>query len=138
MTRYWLAKQEPDGPRGYPISQLEADKVTVWDGIHNNLALIHLREVKPGDMILYYHTGKERQAVGIMKAISGPYPNPEEDNPRFVVVDVEYQNTFAKPVTLARMKQEESFQDWELIRMGRLSFMPVPTGIWGKILDMSN
>ncbi|RNJ80616.1 MAG: EVE domain-containing protein, partial [Nitrosopumilus sp. B06] len=87
---YWLAKQEPSGPRGYNFEQLKRDGKTVWDGVHNNLALKHMREMKPDDLVLYYHTGDERQAVGIMQVTSDPYPNPAEDNERFVVVDVKY------------------------------------------------
>ena len=135
--RYWLTKQEPGGPRGYPLSQLRADGRTVWDGVHNNLALKHMREMRPGDMVLYYHTGSERQVVGTMEVISEPYPNPEEDNERFVVVDVKYKDTFAKPVTLERIKQEDAFADWELLRISRLSVMPVPSDIWKRILSMS-
>ena len=66
MVNYWLAKQEPNGPRGYHILDLKKDKTTVWDGIHNNQALKFMRDAKKGDQIIYYHTGTERQAVGIM------------------------------------------------------------------------
>ena len=136
-VRYWLAKQEPGGPRGYPISSLERDGRTMWDGVHNNLALKHMRKMRPGDLVLYYHTGTERRAVGTMEVVSEPYPNPEESNERFVVVDVEYKSTFAKPVTLDQMKRQEDFADWELLRIGRLSVMPVPKPIWDRILLMS-
>ena len=85
MVNYWLAKQEPGGPRGYNFEQLKKDKTTVWDGVHNNLALKHMREMKPNDLVLFYHTGDERQAVGIMQVISKPYPNPKEDVKRFIV-----------------------------------------------------
>ena len=86
MVNYWLAKQEPSGPRGYHILDLKKDKTTVWDGVHNNLALKHMREMKKGDHVLYYHTGVERQVVGIMIITSNPYPNPNEDNERFIAV----------------------------------------------------
>ena len=76
MINYWLAKQEPSGPRGYNFEQLKKDKTTIWDGVHNNLALKHMREMKSGDLILFYHTGDERQAVGIMQVTSNPYSNP--------------------------------------------------------------
>lgn len=137
MTHYWLAKQEPGGPRGYPLSQLKQDTQTVWDGVHNNLALKHMRQMLPGDLVIYYHTGNERQAVGIMEVISEPYSNPEEENPRFVVVDVKYVRTFEHPVTLKTMKAEESFAGWELLRIGRLSVMPVPPPIWERILQLA-
>jgi len=102
-----------------------------------NLALKHMRSMKKGDQILYYHTGDERQAVGIMTVTSNPYPNPKEDNERFIVVDVKFKKQLKKPVTLEQMKKEKSFKDWELLRIGRLSVMPVPRNIWDKIIKMS-
>ena len=93
MVNYWLAKQEPSGPRGYNFEQLKKDKTTVWDGVHNNLALKHMREMKSGDLILFYHTGVERQAVGIMKVTSKPDSNPKEAVERCSVVDVTYKKT---------------------------------------------
>jgi len=137
MANYWLVKQEPSGPRGYNFSTLQKEKTTVWDGVHNNLALKHMRNMKKGDIILYYHTGDERQAVGIMTVISKPYPNPEEDNERFIVVDVKYKRRLDEPVSLERMKKEKSFKNWELLRISRLSVMPVPKTIWDKIIHLS-
>ena len=137
MTNYWLVKQEPSGPRGYNFSTLQKEKTTVWDGVHNNLALKHMRNMKKGDSVLYYHTGDERQAVGIMTVTSKPYPNPEEDNERFVVVDVKYKKQLDNSVSLEQMKKEKSFKNWELLRISRLSVMPVPKTIWSKIISLS-
>ena len=137
MTNYWLVKQEPSGPRGYNFSTLQKEKTTVWDGVHNNLALKHMRNMKKGDIVLYYHTGDERQAVGIMTVTSKPYPNPEEDNERFVVVDVKYKKQLDNSVSLEQMKKEKSFKNWELLRISRLSVMPVPKTIWDKIISLS-
>ena len=137
MINYWLAKQEPSGPRGYNLSTLQKEKTTVWDGVHNNLALKHMRNMKKDDQIIYYHTGDERQAVGIMSVITNPYPNPEEDNDRFVAVNVKFKKKFQKPVSLEQMKKEKSFKNWELLRIARLSIMPVPKFIWDKIIKMS-
>ena len=137
MTNYWLVKQEPSGPRGYNFSTLQKEKTTVWDGVHNNLALKHMRNMKKGDSVLYYHTGDERQAVGIMTVTSKPYPNPEEDNQRFVVVDVKYKKQLDNSVSLEQMKKEKSFKNWELLRISRLSVMPVPKTIWAKIISLS-
>lgn len=131
---YWLAKQEP---RGYPFEQLKKDKTTVWDGVHNNLALKHIRDMRPKDLVLFYHTGTERQAVGIMQVTSKPYPNPEEDNERFVVVDVKYKKRLKHPVTLVEIKQNKKLADWDLVRISRLSVMPVPKEIWDEIIEMS-
>ena len=110
MVNYWLAKQEPNGPRGYNILQLQKDKKTVWDGVHNNLALKHIRNMKNGDLVFFYHTGEERQIVGIMSVISDPYTNPEEYNERFVVVDVKFKKLFKNPVTLDEMKEQKKFK----------------------------
>jgi len=137
MINYWLAKQEPNGPRGYNFETLKKDKKTVWDGVHNNLALKHMREMKDGDLVLFYHTGDERQAVGIMEIVSEPYPNPKEDNKRFIVVDVKYKKSLKRPVTLDEIKKQKIFQNWELIRISRLSVMPVPKHIWDAIIDIS-
>ena len=134
---YWLAKQEPSGPRGYNILQLQKDKKTMWDGVHNNLALKHIRNMKKGDLIFFYHTGDERQVVGIMSVISNPYPNPEEENKRFVVIDVKFKKLLKTPVTLDTIKKQKKFKDWELLRISRLSVMPVPKLIWDEIIKMS-
>ncbi|MDW7641925.1 MAG: EVE domain-containing protein [Nitrosarchaeum sp.] len=137
MVNYWLAKQEPDGPRGYNFETLKKDKTTIWDGVHNNLALKHMREMKNGDLVLFYHTGVERQVVGIMQVISEPYSNPKEDNKRFLVVNVQYKKSFKRSITLTEMKKQKTFQNWELIRISRLSIMPVPKHIWNTIIDIS-
>ena len=137
MVNYWLAKQEPGGPRGYNILQLKKDKKTVWDGVHNNLALKHIRNMKKGDLSFFYHTGTERQVVGIMTITSDPYPNPEEDNERFVVVDVKFKSLLAKSVGLDEIKKQKGLENWELLRISRLSVMPVPKSIWDLIIKMS-
>ena len=137
MVNYWLAKQEPNGPRGYNILQLQKDKKTVWDGVHNNLALKHIRNMKKDDLVFFYHTGDERQVVGIMSVTSNPYPNPEEDNERFVVVDVKFKSLLAKSVGLDEIKKQKGLENWELLRISRLSVMPVPKSIWDLIIKMS-
>ena len=137
MVNYWLAKQEPSGPRGYNILQLKEDKKTIWDGVHNNLALKHIRNMKKGDLVFFYHTGDERQVVGIMSVTSNPYPNPEEDNERFVVVDVKFKSLLAKSVGLDEIKKQKGLENWELLRISRLSVMPVPRSIWDLIIKMS-
>ena len=134
---YWLTKQEPSGPRGYNILQLQKDKKTMWDGVHNNLALKHIRNMKKNDLVFFYHTGGERQVVGIMSEISEPYPNPKEENKRFVVVDVKFKRLLKTPVTLDTIKKQKKFKNWELLRISRLSVMPVPKIIWDEIIKMS-
>ena len=93
--------------------------------------------MKKGDLVFFYHTGEERQIVGIMSVISDPYPNPEEYNERFVVVNVKFKKLFKNPVTLDEMKEQKKFKSWELLRISRLSVMPVPATIWNAILKIS-
>ena len=109
----------------------------MWDGVHNNLALKHIRNMRKGDLVFFYHTGDERQVVGIMSVTSNPYPNPEEDNERFVVVDVKFKSLLTKSVGLDEIKKQKGLKNWELLRISRLSVMPVPKLIWDLIIKMS-
>ena len=131
---YWLCKQEPST---YNIDRLQKDKKTAWDGIHNNLALKHMRQMKKGDLEFFYHSGDEKQIAGIMEIASEAYPNPKEKDPRFVVVDVKFKEKLPRPVTLDEIKRNNKFKGWELLRISRLSVMPVPTQIWGEITEIS-
>ena len=134
MTNYWLCKQEPST---YNIDALQKEKTTIWDDVHNNLAVKHIAQMKKGDLAFFYHSGDEKQIVGIMEIISNPYPNPKEKNPRFVVVDVKYKKRLARPVTLDEIKSNKKFKDWELVRISRLSVMPVSSQIWSEIVKIS-
>ena len=128
----WLFKQEPDC---YSYDKLVADKRTTWDGISNALALKHLRNVQVGDEVYYYHTGKEKAIVGIMQIVSAPQPSPEDE--KSVVVDVKPVRKLTKPVTLAMIKADDDFAEWELVKQSRLSVMPVPDAIWQLILQLA-
>lgn len=134
MVNYWLCKQEPSS---YNLEQLEKDKITTWDGVHNNLALKHINQMKKGDMAFFYHSGDQKQIVGIMSIASSPYPNPEEKDKRYVTVDVKFKKRLSRPVTLSELKAKKAFQNWELLRISRLSVMPVPSRIWSEIIKMS-
>ncbi len=134
MANYWLCKQEPST---YNIDKLEKEKKTTWDGVHNNLALKHIRQMKKGDLALFYHSGDEKQIVGMMEIASGPYPNPKEKDLRFVIVDVKFKKRLDRPVTLGEIKANNKFKDWELLRISRLSVMPVPSQIWNEIIKIS-
>jgi predicted RNA-binding protein with PUA-like domain len=131
---HWLCKQEPST---YNIDLLQKEKTTTWDGVHNNLAIKHIGAMKKGDQAFFYHSGDEKQIVGIMEITSNPYPNPKEANPRFVVVDVKYKKRLERPVTLAEIKSNPKFKDWDLLRISRLSVMPVSSQIWSEILKIS-
>lgn len=131
---YWLCKQEPSS---YNFDSLETEKTTSWDDVHNYLAIKHINSMKKGDLAFFYHSGDEKQIVGIMEIISTAYPNPKEKNPKFVTIDVKYKKRLKRPVTLAEMKINKKFKDWELLRISRLSVMPVTSQIWNEILGIS-
>ena len=130
----WLFKEEPDH---YPYRHLERDGTTLWDGVTNNLARQHLRQVRRGDRILYYHTGKEKAVVGVMEAAADPSPDPDDAAGKRVVATVKPVRKLKTPVTLAAIKAEKAFAKWELVRVARLSVMPVPEELWKKIEEMA-
>jgi predicted RNA-binding protein with PUA-like domain len=129
---YWLFKQEPSS---YSYTDLEKDGNTTWDGVKNNLALKHLKTVRKGDKALFYHTGDEKQVVGIMEITSDPYADRKDKS--LTVVDVRASSRLAKPVTLQQFKSDPAFADWELVRISRLSVMPVPPALWQNIIKMA-
>lgn len=132
---YWLFKEEPGH---YALDDLFRDKRTVWDGVENNLALKHLRSVKKGDRVLYYHTGKEKAVVGEMEVVKGPYPDPARDEERLVVVDVKPVRRFSRAVSLGEIKAHPQFADFALVRISRLSVMPVTEEQWTEIQRLAN
>lgn len=129
----WLLKSEPND---YSYDDLERDTSTVWDGVRNFSALRHMRDVKKGDEAFIYHTGKERAVVGIAAVTSDAYPDPQDDDPRIVVFDVEPQRKLPEPVTLAAIKADPAFEGFDLVRLPRLSAMPVPDELWNRIVKM--
>ena len=129
---YWLFKEEPEH---YSIDQLFRDKRATWSGVKNNLAQKHLRSIKKGDQVFYYHTGKEKSVVGVMEVTKGPYPDPKEE--KLVVVDVKPVRRLERPVTLAEIKANSKFADFALVRISRLSVMPVTAQQWAEIERMS-
>ncbi len=130
----WLMKSDPDT---YSFADLERDGQTRWDGVSNNLALKHLRSAHKGDAVLIYETGDAKAVVGFAEVISEPYPDPKQKDPRLVVVDLKAGRRLARPVTLSELKQQASLKDFHLVRMPRLSVMPVSEAQWSSILDMA-
>jgi predicted RNA-binding protein with PUA-like domain len=126
----WLFKEEPTH---YSFDALAKDKQTTWSGVKNPLAQKHLRAVKKGDRILYYHTGDVKAIVGVAKALGDAYPDPEDSSGKRVVVDIAAVNTLPRPVTLAAIKADAAFKDFALVRMSRLSVMPVSDAEWKRI-----
>jgi predicted RNA-binding protein with PUA-like domain len=119
--RYFLAKTDPET---YTVDQLAKEKKTVWDGVTNPQAVRAIREMRPGNGVLIYHSGGQAAIVGLAKVISEPRPDPK--NPKSAVVELEFVRMIDPPVTLAAIKQSHLFDDWALVRQGRLSTMAVP------------
>ena len=131
----WLVKEEPDH---YGYAQLAADRQTTWSGVRNPLAQKHLRSIRKGDRIFYYHTGKEKSVVAIAKAVSDAYPDPDDKGGTLHVVDIAPVRELARPVTLAEVKADRAFASFPLVRMSRLSVMPVSDAEWARIEQMSS
>jgi predicted RNA-binding protein with PUA-like domain len=130
----WLVKEEPEH---YSYGQLENDRQTVWAGVRNPLAQKHLRSIRKGDRIFYYHTGKEKAVVAEARAGSDAYPDPGDPSGKLYVVDVIAGKKMARPVTLAEIKADRAFANFPLVRMSRLSVMPVSDAEWSRIEKMS-
>jgi predicted RNA-binding protein with PUA-like domain len=130
----WLFKEEPTH---YGYDLLVRDGRTVWAGVKNPLAQKHLRAVRKGDRIFYYHTGTEKAVVGIAKAIGHAYPDPADAGGKLVVVDIAPVSRLRQPVTLATIRADRRFASFPLVRMPRLSVMPVDDDLWKAIETMS-
>lgn len=134
MPKYWILKTEPDS---YSYADLVREGRAVWDGVSNNAALKHMREMQPGDQALIYHTGDERRAVGLAEVTSGPYPDPQRGDEKLVVVDVRPLRELQRPVGLATIKAEPFFADFALVRQSRLSVVPVNPDQWARIMELA-
>jgi predicted RNA-binding protein with PUA-like domain len=130
----WLVKEEPEH---YSYDQLEHDRKTVWAGVKNPLAQKHLRSVRNGDRIFYYHTGKQKAVVGVARAAGDAYPDPQDRSGKMFVVDVVPEKKLSRPVTLAEIKADRAFAAFPLVRLSRLSVMPVTDAEWARIEKLS-
>ncbi len=133
MPRRWLFKTEPDE---YSYDDLERDKKVVWEGVGNNQALKNLREVRLGDQILIYHTGNDKAIVGLAEAMNDAYPDPDENDEKVMVVDIKPKRRLARPVTLAEIKASEELKEFDLVRLPRLSVMPVSKEHWEVLQEL--
>jgi predicted RNA-binding protein with PUA-like domain len=133
VANYWILKTDADT---YAFDQLARERRAVWDGVSNSLALKHIRSMRKGDQALIYHSGDEKALVGLARIASDPYPDPKAGDPRLAVVDVEAGERLARPVTLAAVKADPAFADLGLVRMSRLSVIPVPPEQWKRLLEM--
>jgi len=133
MPQFWLVKTEPSV---YSFADLQREGQTVWDGVTNNLAQKHLRSMKPGDRVLFYHTGDEKQVVGTARVVSSAYPDPQQTKGgRLLVVDLQPEQAVPRAVTLAEIKSNPAFFESPLVRLPRLSVMPISEAEWEAIMQ---
>ena len=119
--KYFLAKTDPET---YSIDDLERDKKTAWDGVNNPQAVRAIKEMRPGDRVFIYHSGGVSGVVGLAVVRSDPRPDPK--NPKSAVVDLEFAGRIEPAVSLREIKDSKEFDDWALVRQGRLSTMAAP------------
>jgi predicted RNA-binding protein with PUA-like domain len=132
VASYWILKTDADT---YPFDQLVRERRAVWDGVSNALALKHIRGMRAGDEVFIYHSGDDKALVGLARIASDPYPDPKD--PKLVVVDVEAGDRLPRPVPLSAVKADPAFADLGLVRMSRLSVIPVPPAQWKRLLVMA-
>ncbi len=133
MARF-LVKTEPST---YSFADLQRDKRTVWDGVSNPVALKHLATIRKGDTVIVYHTGEEKQAVGLAVAVSDAYPDPKLKDPRRPVVDLAPERALPAPVALTRVKADPVLKATDLARLPRLSVMPFSEAQFQRLLHLS-
>lgn len=130
----WLIKSDPDE---YSAHDLKRDRKTVWDGVANPTALIHLRAMRDGDAVLIYHTGGEKAILALAKVSGNPRPDPADARGKNVLVTIAFEKYLDRPVTLAEIKADKAFANFDLVRLSRLSVMPVSAAHWKRILALS-
>src|SRR5438045_3686117 len=130
---YWLVKSEPDA---YSWEQLEKDKQTEWTGVRNYAARNHLKTMKKGDEVLFYHSNVGLEIVGIAKVAKEAYQDPTTDEAAWVVVDLKPYKKIKKPVSLEQIKADKRLSNMALVRLGRLSVQPVTENEWNIIMEM--
>ncbi|HYF29968.1 MAG TPA: EVE domain-containing protein [Chitinophagaceae bacterium] len=131
---YWLVKSEPSA---YSWEQLEKDGQTTWDGVRNYAARNHLKSMKKGDQVLFYHSNEGLEIVGIAKVSKEHYQDPTTDEEAWVVVDLKPYKRLKKPVTMTQVKADKRLKDMALVRIGRLSVQPVTEKEWKAIMEMA-
>ena len=131
---HWLVKSEPFK---YSWEKFLEDKRTFWDGVRNYQARNNLREMKKGDLVLFYHSNEGKCVVGIAKVAKEFYQDPTTDDPNWVVVDLQPYKTLKKPVTLEMIKEDAQLKNISLVRQGRLSVMSLKKEEFDRILMLS-
>lgn len=130
----WLLKTEPSE---FSFDDLVRDGRATWDGIRNALALQNLRQFVTGDELIIYHTGSERRAVGIARVIGDPFADPGKNDPRLAVVAIEPLRALPSSVTLEQIKADPVFAGWDLLRISRLSVVPIPDPVWRRLMQLA-
>ena len=131
---YWLVKSEPSA---YSWDDLVKEKQTVWSGVRNYAARLHLRNMKKGDEVLFYHSNEGTDIVGIAKVAKECYQDPTTDDDRWVAVDLKPHKKLKKPVSLATIKKDKGLSQMALVRIGRLSVQPVTDKEWKTIMELA-
>ncbi len=131
MANRWLLKTEPST---YAYDDLERDRKGVWDGVANPVALKHLRTMAVGDECFVYHTGDQKRIVGIARVTRAAYPDPQQADPKLVVIDLVPVRRVARPVSLGEIKASDQFAGSDLVRLPRLSVMPFSEAQWDAVL----
>jgi predicted RNA-binding protein with PUA-like domain len=134
MPNYWILKTDTDT---YSFDDLARERRAVWDGVSNALALKHIRGMAKGDPVLIYHSGDEKALVGLAQVASAPYQDPKQSDPKRVVVDIEAGKRLPRPVTLAAVKADPAFAELGLVRLSRLSVIPVSEAHWKRLLALA-
>lgn len=132
---YFLVKSEPDA---YSWDQLNADGQTFWDGVRNYQARNNMKDMKKGDLVLYYHSNIGKEVVGIAKVLKEFYQDPTTEDNRWVAVDLAPVESFKRPVTLEEIKKDGRLQEIALVRQGRLSVMPLKAEEFDRIVELGN
>ena len=133
-TSHWLVKSEPNT---YSFADLERDGRTVWDGVRNNAAALHLKTLAIGDEVLFYHSQEGLAVVGVAKVVRAAFPDASDPAGRFVAVELAPARALKSPVTLAEMKAEPALADMAMLRQSRLSVSPISATEWAVILKMA-
>jgi predicted RNA-binding protein with PUA-like domain len=131
---YWLIKSEP---HKYSWDDMQRDGRTIWDGVRNHTAAINLRSMKVGELALFYHSNEGKEAVGIVEIVREHYLDPSDEAKRFPAVDVAPVRTLPVRVTLATLKSDSFFADFDLIRQSRLSVASVGQAYWDRIMSLA-
>lgn len=131
---YWLVKSEPFT---YSWDQFVMDKETFWDGVRNYAARIHLKNMKKGDIVLFYHSNEGLEIVGTAKVIKEHYQDPTTDDEAWVAVDLKAEKKLKKPLTLSQIKTDKRLSEMALIKISRLSVGPVTENEWNVIMELA-